>query len=249
MISKRILRASSLALAFSCALAWQSPAIAGDRAVLDIIGYSQDLRYFAYEEYGTLDGIGLAYSSVYIVDLSTGDFAGGSPFKAEADEEAQQSVAEMRAKTAKAAGPSLASLHVDTPADIDALLGDGVAGEATQMRFGLPVYGMVPATIQGDYTLSLETFDLAGGNACNGQVGMGRGFALSLSGDGPTRELHRDDILPNWRGCPIGYRLYAVVTSHDGGLSAGAAIVSAYPFDFEGPSRRFVVVPLGEPSE
>jgi predicted secreted protein len=42
----------------------QLPAITGNRTILDIIGYSQGLRYFAYEEYGEFDGIGLAYSSV-----------------------------------------------------------------------------------------------------------------------------------------------------------------------------------------
>ena len=200
MISKRILRAWSLALAFSFTLAWQSPALAGDRAILDIIGYSQDLRYFAYEEYGELDGIGLAYSSVYIVDLSSGDFAGGSPFKAEADEETQQPVAEMRAKSAAAAKAELAKLKIDTPAEIEALSGDGVIGPAATMRFGLPAYGE-PGATQDDYTLSLNSFDLPLSETCQAQIGeRGQGFALSIAGDGPTRELHRDAALPDWRG-------------------------------------------------
>jgi predicted secreted protein len=107
----------------------------------------------------------------------------------------------------------------------------------------------VPGTTEGDYTLSLKTFDLPKSQACNAKIDRApKGFALSLSGDGPIRELHRDaGALPEWRGCPVGYRLYAVVTAYEGdGLSDGAAIVSAYPFDFEGPSRRFLVVPMGE---
>ena len=247
MISKRILRACSLALAFSCTLAWQSPLLAGDRAVLDIIGYSQDLRYFAYEEYGELDGIRLAYSSVYIVDLTTGDFAAGSPFKAEADEETQQPVAEMRLKSQAAAKAELGTLKIDTPAEIEALSGDGVIGPAATMRFGLPVYGE-PGATEGDYTLSLDSFDLALSETCQARIGeRGQGFALTLSGDGPKRELHRDGPLPEWRGCPIAYRLYAVVMPHElGNLSNGVAIVASYPFDFEGADRRFVIVPLGE---
>ena len=76
----------------------------------------------------------------------------------------------------------------------------------------------------------------------------GQGFALSLSGDGPTRELHRDGTLPEWRGCPVGYRLYAVVIPHEpSDISNGVAIVSSYPFDFQGSARRFVIVPLGQP--
>jgi predicted secreted protein len=220
------------------------PAAAGDRALLDLIGYSHDLRYLAFEEYGVNDGIETAFSNIYIVDLGNGDFTGGSPFRAEADENEQQPLAEIRARTADAAKAALGSLQVDTPVDIDALSGDGVLGPASEMRFGLPVYGLEPATTQGDYTLSLETFDIPE-TACTGSVGTARqGFALKLSGDGPARELHRDTTLPEWRECPVGYRLYAIVTPHQGDLSAGAAIVAAYPFGFEGPSRRFVAVPL-----
>jgi hypothetical protein len=41
------------------------------------------------------------------------------------------------------------------------------------------------------------------------------------------------------------YRLHAVVAPHEqANISTSAANVSAYPVDFEGPSRRFVVVPI-----
>jgi predicted secreted protein len=238
------------AVGFFCVLAWQSPALAGDRAILDVIGYSQDLRYFAYAEYGELDGIGLAYSSIYIVDLNSGDFAGGSPFRAEADEETQQPIAEMRIKAQDAAKAGLATLKIDTPAEIEALSGDGVIGPSATMRFGLPAYGE-PGATEGDYTLTLDSFDLPLSDICQEKIGRpGQGFALSLSGDGPKRELHRDATLPDWRGCSVGYRLYAAVMPHEtADLSHGVAIVSSYPFDFEGSDRRFVIVPLGSPSE
>jgi predicted secreted protein len=238
------LRRRSVATALLMAASTGS-AVAGDRALLDLIGYSHDRHYLAFEEYGVNDGTETAFSNIYIVDLASGEFAGGSPFRTEADDDAQQPLTEMRAKTAEAARAALARLQVDEPVDIDALSGDGVLGPANEMRFGLPVYGLQPATTQGDYTLSLETFDIPE-TACTGSVGAARqGFALELSGDGPTRELHRDTKLPEWRECPVGYRLYAVVTPHEGDISAGAAIVAAYPFGFEGPSRRFVAVPLG----
>jgi len=223
------------------------PAKAGDRALINLIGYSSDLRYLALEEYGELDGIGVAYSRISIVDLTTGDFAAGSPFYKEADETVQQPLSEMRAATAQAAKAALSALDVTRPAQVLALSGDGVIGPAAEMRFGLPAYGE-PAATQGEYTLSLDTFGLPKTQACDAKLGQApQGFALSLAGDGPTRELHRDSALPEWRGCPVGYRLYAVVTAHEGdGLSDGAVLVSAYPFDFEGPSRRFLVVPIGE---
>jgi hypothetical protein len=51
--------------------------------------------------------------------------------------------------------------------------------------------------------------------------------------------------LVEWRGCPIGYRLYAVVLPHESGrISNGVPILSFYPFDVESSSRRFVAVPI-----
>ena len=37
-----------------------TPALAGDRALIDVIGYSQDTDYFAFEEFGIQDGSGFA---------------------------------------------------------------------------------------------------------------------------------------------------------------------------------------------
>jgi predicted secreted protein len=229
-----------------------SSAQAGDRALFDPIGYSHDTRYFAFEEYGMSDGTETAYSSIYVVDLGSGEFAAGSPFRAGAGDQEQEPLAEVRTRAAEAAKQALADLEVDMPAEVEALSGDGDPGPAKEMRYGLPVYGLRPATLQGEYTLSLRTFDLSPDD-CKGSLGASfQGFALELSGDGPKRELYRDGkTLPEWRGCPVGYRLYAVVYPYGAEERAGAgvAIVSGYPFDFEGPSRRFVAVPIGKAKE
>jgi predicted secreted protein len=225
------------------------PAAAGDRALIDFIGYSHGYRYLAIEEYGVNDGIETAFSNIYIVDLTNGDFAGGSPFRAEAGEVEQQPLTEIRAKTAAAAKASLHKLQIDTPVEIEALYGDGLIDTPATMRFGMPaVSGVEPGGADGDYTLTLDTFALPLSETCRKALDRpGNGFALSISGDGPTRELHRDKgDLPEWRGCSLGYRIYAVITPFEGGeISNAAAIVSNYPFAFEGSARRFLVVPIG----
>ena len=63
-------------------------ASAGDRALIDFIGYSDDARYFAFEEFGIQDGSGFAYSSVYVVDLATDSWVLGTPVKVKAEDEA-----------------------------------------------------------------------------------------------------------------------------------------------------------------
>jgi len=116
-----------------------------------------------------------------VVDLTTGEFAGGSPFRAEADEDAQQPIAEMRAKTREAAKAELATLDILFPGEIEALSGDGVIGPATEMRFGLPVY-TPPGATEGDYTLSLEHAKAAHAAFVAGDQSYGQAHALNAIG-------------------------------------------------------------------
>ena len=52
-----------------------SPAIAGDTAELNILGFSGDSSIFAFEEYGVQDGSGFPYSTIYVIDTSSADLA------------------------------------------------------------------------------------------------------------------------------------------------------------------------------
>ena len=220
-------------------------ATAGDMALADFIGFSDDARYFAFEEYGIADGSGSAYSWIYIVDLTEDRWAAGSPFHNEGLEDSQ-TLAETRAKAMDAARPKLADLAINKPPQIAALSGDGVIGDASTMRFGFPMLN-APGATSGDFLLRLETFDLPETADCNEQAGTGRmGFALTLKDGDATRELHRDNRLPQSRDCPEGYRLYAVVFPYgDSEIGHAVAIVAFYPRGWEGPDRRFLAVPLG----
>ena len=52
-------------------------ALAADGAFLDIIGYSPDSRYFAFEQYGVQDGSGFPYADIFIVDLASNSWVKG----------------------------------------------------------------------------------------------------------------------------------------------------------------------------
>ena len=142
-----------------CMASWHSPAAAGDQALIDFIGYSADLRYFAFEEYGIQDGSGSAYSSVYLIDLQADAWVAGTPYRA-ASREDEKSLVETRLEAQSAAMARIRDLKIDTPVQIAALSGDGAVGPATEMRFGFPSWGP-PGATQGDYTLTLDTFDMA----------------------------------------------------------------------------------------
>src|SRR3569833_2885359 len=90
-----------LAVSLAVAIALSaSPALAGDRANLNILGYSEDGRYFAFEEYGVHDGAGGNYSSIYVIDLPADKWTYGLPFTVEegGDTEDTPPLAQTRAK-------------------------------------------------------------------------------------------------------------------------------------------------------
>ena len=150
---------------------------------------------FAYEEYGESTGSALPIPPSNR-GLSTGEFAGGSPFKAAADEDRQQPVAEMRSRRLETAKAELARLGIDTPAEIEALSGDGVIGLGDhELRHA----GLWPAGHHGRrlHTDARKLRTAALGNL-PARIGRpGQGFAVTHRGDGPTRKLHRDGTLPN----------------------------------------------------
>jgi predicted secreted protein len=241
------LRAGSIALGMVLA----GPAMAGDRALLDIIGYSADGQYFAFEEYGVQDGSGFAYSTVYALDLKADKWLYGTPFHVQAgDANPDESLASVRAKALTEAQDQIKPKGIgDVPAEILVMLGDGVPdADGAELVYGIPNWGPPGSTEEGAYTLTLETFEAeAGDTNCGGLTPEPvLGYALTLSRGNSDIEIHRDTSVPKSRGCPNAYRLHAVVQPLEMGMaeSVPVAIVSMYPFGFEGPDRRFLAVPL-----
>lgn len=221
------------------------PAVAGDRALVEVIGYSEDARYFAFEEFGIQDGSGFAYSSVYIVDLSSDSWVVGTPIREQADSE-DASLSQVRAAVQLEAADDIAALGITTPAEFAALIGDGTPGtDAQTLRFGAPGYN--PGAVSGDYELRLHSFMTTATSPCAEWFGVDpMGYQLLIADKGKERLIHRDAALPRSRGCPVTYRLYGVVLPFNAGsISHAVALISVYPSGFEGPDRRFIAVPLG----
>ncbi len=234
------LGASALAI-----LALASPALAGDRALIDIIGYSESGQYFAFEEFGVQDGSGFAYSSIYIIDLHTDSWVVGSPFREQADDEGV-SLSQIRAEVQLQAAADLAGFGIDVPAEYAALIGDGAPGTDGQtLRFGSP--GYEPGNVSGDYELRLTTFATTAAAPCAEWFSVDpKGYQLVVADGDSERLIHRDGALPRSRGCPVTYRLYGVTLPFNAGSASDAvALISVYPGGFEGPNRRFIAVPLG----
>ncbi len=219
-------------------------ALAGDRALLEVIGYSRDARYIAFEEYGIEDGSGFAYSNLYVVDLNTDQWVVGTPIRLKAERE-EESLLTLRAEVRAEALDRMIDLEIDQPAQVAALRGDGtIDTDGFSLQFGVP--GYAPDAISGAYTVSLEMFDAPAALACADWMdSQAQGFVLQLKNDTGAQIVHRDDSLPRSRGCPVTYRIFGVYLPYYAlDISRAVAIVSVFAHGFEGPDRRFVAVPL-----
>lgn len=212
-----------------------TPALAGDRAAIALLGFSEDGRYFAFEEYGVQDVSGFPYSNVQVIDLEADKWVPGAPFKARIDDETAALTTVRGKATAQAKGP-MDEAGISVPAEFIALNGDGEPMDGKSLAYGGVGYGLdSPRDVR---VTTLETLPLPAPKACPEQQGMPYlGFALQQSGV----ELHRDASIPASRTCPLDYRIYGIVAPFGGEPSV--AIISVYSLGFEGPDRRFIAVP------
>jgi predicted secreted protein len=226
-----------------------APALAGDRALINFIGYSEDHRYFAFEEFGEHDGSGGVYSSIQVVDLQTDKWMYGSPFTVDVGSDMQEipPLADVRAQALAKAADKLKELKIGVPAEVLYLLGDGMGSERGKVAtFSTPNCCAPGSTEDDAATLVLGTmFAKPEGQDCAGEDIFG--FELNLIDDAGKHTLHKDgDTVPKSRGCPTDYRLYAVLAPMES-FGPRVAIVSMYPRGFEGPDRRFLLVPIDTP--
>ncbi len=227
-----------------------APAIAGDRALFNFIGYSEDGIYAAYEEFGEWDGVGGYYSHIYIVDLSVDTWVKGSPYLVDPedppgdDDTDPRSIGEVRAKALELALPQLKALKIDVPAQTLFLLGDG-QGDARGkfVTWSTPSYMGTGETQNDVTTLTIAITGGALSDEC-GDDGYASGFVLDRYDRDGKHTIHddADNPIPKSRGCTIDYSIYAVLTPMDGGTPV--AIISVYSSAMEGPDRRFMLVPL-----
>ena len=223
-----------------------APALAGDRHLVELLGYSADRHYFAFEEFGGESDGSVAMSSLSIIDVTTDKEVPGSPFSVSGTED--DTLAVVRARAAALAAPEIAANKIAMPAQFVSMVGDGVVGaNGLALRFGAPGTGYGPE-VYGDRLLTLEVFETPdrGRPVCEASGAQPKGFALAISTAGIPREIYRDEAVPQSRGCVLDYRLYGVALPYNNDLSGAVALVSVMTPGFEGYVRGFIAVPVGK---
>jgi predicted secreted protein len=227
------------------ALAVSFPAFAGDSAQFDAIGYSEDGRYFAFEQFGIQDGSGFAYAEIFLIDLTTDSFVGGAPFETRIDNE-MTPVAAARAEAFSDAQSALAEFGISRPAVPIAQRGDGeLDDDGLSIAYGIPSYGL--AEIEGEYALNLEIFKAPSSQDCSFFEGSPMGVAVMGQSNGITEEIYRDTRVPASRHCVITYKFYGIFNPFGAwDNSSAVAVFSVWSHGFEGPDRRFIALPVGD---
>jgi predicted secreted protein len=245
------MRPGPLITAMLCILT-APPAFAADAAERDILGFSPDGRYFAFEQYGVQDGSGFPYSEIFIIDLEEDRWLEGTPVRIRLDDETQ-SLGKARAEASGKAREYLLSARIEDNARV-------LASNPVNQRTGNPQqlvfrgfyasFGHLEPIEPGEedvISLDLEERVLPTPEGCPvGDTPMS-GFLLKAKrGNEPFAEVHRDDSIPKSRGCPLKYSLSDAVAhaGEDGRTQRLVALVNVFSFGFEGPDRRFIAIPV-----
>lgn len=245
MIAGLLRRCGALVAA---ALVSAAPAGAAEFAEYRVLGYSPDGRYFAFEQFGIADGIGLPYADIIVIDLEADAWVEGTPIRVrrtEKDGEAEDIVAELAAVRAEAAAEAAEVIGTTGIGSAHRLVAATTPMEAGEQERSLGFYPRpIRARIDPLHVLALETFALDSPNDCFGMVET-RGFRLTLTvGEGAPVVIHEDERLPASRPCPEDYGLAAVIAPFDGAPGRAVALLSQYQLGFEGADRRFLAVPF-----
>lgn len=229
-------------LALSCLFAF--PAIAGDVAELNILGFSEDGKLFAFEEFGVQDGSGFPYANRYYIDVETDKFVPGSPIRVRLDEEA--ATVEQARTQAREKGETIIA-EAELAANRGTLVGFNPPTElsADPHRITVnprPVFPPIGLPLE----FRIEEIAVPQPDLCR-ELAEAKGYRLtrvSLTPGQETTLLHQDVTIPTSRGCPLGYQFGGVQTFFpESGPPVYAVLIAVRSFGFEGPDFRWIAVP------
>ena len=212
-------------------------ALAGEAATLEVIGFSPDGQYFAFEQYGVIDGGPTAFSEIHVIEVTDNAYAVPVQ-RRHRDEAGADTLAALRAGNRAAAAATLTRLGLDAPqpgrllvhrplTDLDA------AAHAARFAATAPLHGL-PAPAH--YRLVLDSRP-APQVDCHG-LGTGRALTLRLEHADASRVLQHEAGLPPSRGCVFGYRIHGVWLHGD---HLAVLLALSVP-GFEGESLRYRAV-------
>ncbi|MGF1623906.1 MAG: DUF2259 domain-containing protein [Alphaproteobacteria bacterium] len=233
---------------------------AADMARPEVIGFSSDGRFVAFEEYGIQDGSGFPYANIYVIDVAANDWVRGSPVRvliddSEFDEEVlwNDGIPMARERAMRQAQPAIAgagiipgntgtTLVYHPHSDLDASPHLATFSISNIYTTGWTIdRNVLRLTERPTTSTYCAPFELP--------TAM---FTLDLSRDGAAPvTLQSDSRLPDSRHCPSEYRIHSVVayaldvadqSQCCGSRYALLVLVGMAQIGFEGPDWRYLGV-------
>jgi len=235
--------AAGLLMVCCGALLAHTPAQAGDSAQLQVLGFSADGRVFGFEEYGTQDGSGFAYSNIFFIDTETDKFLPGTPIKVLVEDE--ESIGKIRKLARAKAGPLIEQYDLENSPGLLVAYNPMSEAESDPHKLRYYEYPSSPPRSQ-TFTIQLTEKPLPAPKACLNMVGTYSGFSLAFMeafAEPSSRLIYEDKQVPASRNCPNGYRLAAIVTS-EVDAAPTIAMIQVSTFGFEGNDERWIAVPV-----
>ncbi len=234
---------------------------AGDATKLHFIGFSEEGKYLAFQQYGTADGSGIPFSTLYFVDVKHNKY----PKKQveTLDTTSEKSEGNILQQNFDAGADTLKNLGIIAGNQgqkvVSHLFSDiGVELKTVRFAVGTPLaglyyraYALTLEEMKSDkkcqlskpkknrtYILNLRERD--GRKDCFG-VGQSRMFTLYLHNENENvaKILQKDRTLPSSRGCPLGYRIQDVYVYQEKYI---AIFINMFTPGFEGQDMRYLVV-------
>lgn len=233
------------------------PAQAGNGSALNVLGFSADGRYFAFEQYGERNSDGQLFSEIVTIAVRDDRPEEGPIVETWQPEPGDRrrtpmTLEQVRQRAAAKAGPTLKRLAIGAHGVLvaEALEGQardvlGAARTDSVRAAALPALSLAASAFGSDAQLSLREFAIPV-RRCQTAMpeGKAKAIALTLERAGRTPlTLTLDRNIPVQRGCPDRYGLVAahVLPRPDGSIAL--AVVIQYFYAAEGgPDRRFFAV-------
>jgi predicted secreted protein len=236
---------TSVVSLFAAILLLAANCFAGDYATLNVLGFSNDGRYLAFEEYGWQDGSGFPYATIYFIDTAKNAYAAPKVDVMIENESATETAA--RSRVAALAAKKLKQFRIvrgntgrlilSHPLTDLTFEGEAAKKADTLVKFSEEV---TPYHREGDYELLLTPVKVMPKECTDYGNDI---FMLELkltnnAGDSTSKFLQKDTSLPASRGCVMSYRIQDVYI-YKGII---AVFMSFDTPGFEGPDSRFMAI-------
>lgn len=204
---------------------------AGDKAELQLIGFSVNGKYMAFEQYGIQDGSGFPYSEIFIVDVIKNSYI-DKPFKLVVEDE-QASLQTVRDKNLESAKQKLIKIGIINQNRGLIALNQPLPSKIDENKFEEVEFKIK----NNSYILTLKETDTD--KNCY-DLGFERLIELKLKNQKTKKValLQKDKKVPKSRECALGYRIHYVYV-YDKYITV---FLNVYRPGFEGANMRYMVV-------